>query len=56
MEVIPGGESGVPGHPFFGSQLGLWLTDRYHPYPYRPNDVVQASVLYEVFAPLNGGN
>ena len=56
MEVIPGGESGVPGHPFFGSQLGLWLTDRYHPYPYRPSDVVQASVVYEVFAPVPAGN
>ncbi len=56
MEVIPGGESGVPGSPFFGSQLGLWLTDHYHPYPYRPDDVVDASVLYEVFAPQNGGN
>jgi len=56
MEVIPGGESGVPGSPFFGSQLGLWLTDRYHPFPYRPNDVVDASVRYEVFTPQNGGS
>jgi len=54
MEVIPGGESGVPGSPFFGSQLGLWLTDRYHPYPYRPNDVVDGTAIFEVFAPLGG--
>ncbi|HEX6200803.1 MAG TPA: penicillin acylase family protein, partial [Thermoanaerobaculia bacterium] len=29
LEVIPGGESGVLGHPFYGSQLPLWLTNRY---------------------------
>jgi len=51
MEVIPGGQSGIPGHPWFGSQLSLWLTNHYHPYPYRPNDVVDASATFEVFVP-----
>jgi penicillin amidase len=32
-EVIPGGESGEPTHPWFGNQLGLWLTNEAHPVP-----------------------
>lgn len=34
-EVIPGGQSGVPGSPFQVDQLFLWLTNHYHPWPYR---------------------
>jgi penicillin amidase len=30
VQVIPGGESGNPSGPWFGNQLGLWLTDDYH--------------------------
>jgi len=30
VQVIPGGESGNPAGPWFGNQLGLWLTDDYH--------------------------
>jgi penicillin G amidase len=30
VQVIPGGESGNPSGPWFGNQLGLWLTDEYH--------------------------
>lgn len=30
VEVIPGGESGNPFGPWFGNQLGRWLTDDYH--------------------------
>ena len=30
VQIIPGGESGVPGTPFFGSMLGTWLTNEYH--------------------------
>lgn len=30
-EVIPGGESGEPTGPWFGNQLGLWLTNEAHP-------------------------
>lgn len=50
-EVIPGGESGVPGSPFQTDQLLLWLTNRYHPWPYRPADVVDAAVTVEVLTP-----
>jgi len=50
-EVIPGGESGVPGSPFQTDQLLLWLTNHYHPWPYRPADVVDAAVTDEVLTP-----
>jgi penicillin amidase len=50
-EVIPGGESGLPGSPFQADQLLLWLTNRYHPWPYRPDDVVEATRTLEVFEP-----
>lgn len=30
-EVIPGGQSGIFLHPNYASQLGLWLTNDYHP-------------------------
>jgi penicillin amidase len=30
VEIIPGGESGVPGTPFFGNLLDSWLTKNYH--------------------------
>ncbi|HEX5718307.1 MAG TPA: penicillin acylase family protein [Thermoanaerobaculia bacterium] len=50
-EVIPGGESGVPGNPFQTDQLLLWLTNRYHPWPYRPADVLDAAVTDEVLTP-----
>ncbi len=45
-EVIPGGEnSRVP------DQLPLWLTDHYHPFIYRPADVVHAAQGGEVLTP-----
>ena len=47
QEVIPGGESGVPGSPFQVDQLFLWLTNQYHPWPYRPADVAEATVREE---------
>ncbi|MEO8669720.1 MAG: penicillin acylase family protein [Tahibacter sp.] len=30
-EIIPGGQSGVLGSPYYASQLGRWLTNAYHP-------------------------
>lgn len=53
-EVIPGGQVGVVGHPHYGSQLPLWLTNAYHPFPYRPNDVVQATETFRLFLPEPG--
>ena len=50
-EVIPGGQSGIPGSPFQTDQLLLWLTNHYHPWPYRPADVVDAAESVEVLTP-----
>jgi penicillin amidase len=47
-EVIPGGTSGVPGSPFQADQLRLWLTNRYHPWLYRPGDVAGDTRSIEV--------
>jgi penicillin amidase len=33
LEVIPGGESGIPGSPNGTDQLGLWLVNAYKPLP-----------------------
>lgn len=45
-EVIPGGErAGVP------DQLPLWLTNHYHPWLYRPADVLRGTVAGEVIEP-----
>jgi len=30
LQIIPGGESGVPGSRFYADQLSLWLTNDYH--------------------------
>lgn len=50
-EVIPGGESGVLGSPFQTDQLLLWLTNHYHPWPYRPGDVEDAAESVDVLTP-----
>jgi penicillin amidase len=47
-EVIPGGTSGGPGSPFQSDQLRLWLTNRYHPWLYRPADVAGDTRSIEV--------
>jgi penicillin amidase len=45
-EVIPGGDDGrVP------NQLPLWLTDHYHPWIYRPAEVINNSTTGEVLTP-----
>jgi penicillin amidase len=43
VQVIPGGESGNPAGPWFGNQLGLWLTDDYHQATTRRGDIDVAS-------------
>jgi penicillin amidase len=50
-EVIPGGQVGIVGHPHYANQLPLWLTNAYHPFPYRPNEVVQATEVFRIFFP-----
>jgi penicillin amidase len=45
-EVIPGGDDGrVP------NQLPLWLTNHYHPWIYRPADVISNTTTGEVLTP-----
>jgi penicillin amidase len=39
VQVIPGGESGNPAGPWFGNQLGLWLTNDYHDATTRRGDI-----------------
>ena len=50
-EVIPGGQVGIVGHPHYASQLPLWLTNAYHPFPYRPDAVVEATETFRLFLP-----
>ena len=45
VQVIPGGESGNPAGPWFGNQLGLWLTDDYHEATTRRGDIDVAQRL-----------
>jgi penicillin G amidase len=39
VQVIPGGESGNPAGPWFGNQLGRWLTNDYHEATTRRGDI-----------------
>jgi penicillin amidase len=50
-EVIPGGESGEPAGPWFGNQLGLWLTNEAHPAPATPAAVARDAAGTELFVP-----
>jgi hypothetical protein len=44
--VIPGGDDGrVP------NQFPLWLTNHYHPWIYRPADVIHNTTTGEVLQP-----
>jgi len=50
-QVIPGGESGEPTDPWFGNQLGLWLTNEAHPALATSGAVAQNAAAAEVFTP-----
>ena len=51
VQVIPGGESGNPAGPWFGNQLGLWLTDDYHPITTVRGKVLADSTDRQQYAP-----
>jgi penicillin amidase len=51
VQVIPGGASGVPGTPFFASQVELWATNDYHDAPSDRGDVLRSAVSVQVFEP-----
>ena len=44
LEVIPGGESGIPGSPNGTDQLFLWLVNAYKPLPICQADVDATTV------------
>ncbi len=51
FQVIPGGQSEIPGSPFQADQLSLWLTNRYHPVLLRTGEVRAGRIFQEVFVP-----
>ena len=51
VQVIPGGASGVPGTPFFGSEVERWATNDYHDAPSDLGDVLRSAVSVQVFGP-----
>ena len=51
VQVIPGGESGNPADPWFGNQLGRWLTDDYHPVLMLPGEIARESTEKVTFRP-----
>ena len=49
--VIAGGESGEPTDPWFGNQLGLWLTNEAHPALATKRAVSENAAQTQIFAP-----
>jgi penicillin amidase len=52
FNVIPGGESGVPGTKHFGDQLPLWLANDYHPLLFTDHEVRGNAESWQDFYPL----
>ncbi|MEM1207235.1 MAG: penicillin acylase family protein, partial [Acidobacteriota bacterium] len=50
-QVIPGGQSGVPGSPYQSDQLLLWLANDYKTLTWRPPEVIGASRTFQEFFP-----
>lgn len=51
FQILPGGQSGVPGSATYASQLGRWLTNGYHPLRIRMADAAAASPTVVNFLP-----
>jgi penicillin amidase len=51
VQVIPGGESGNPSDPWFGNQLGSWLTDDYHSATTKVGEVQRDATVLQQFVP-----
>jgi len=49
LEVIPGGESGLPGDPQQVDQLFLWLVNAYKPLPVSLDDALASAVETETY-------
>jgi len=51
VQVLPGGASGVPGTPSFGSQVELWATNDYHEAAMEKGEAMRNAVSVQVLAP-----
>jgi penicillin amidase len=49
--VIPGGQNGIFLHPNYSSQLPLWLTNNYHPFPLGEDDGRDSAFMTHTFSP-----
>lgn len=52
FEVIPGGESGVPGTRHYGDQLPLWLSNEFHDLLVDLAEIVERGETWQDFIPL----
>lgn len=51
FQILPGGQSGVLGSPFYASQLGRWLTNQYRELPISASAAAAVSPTVVQFAP-----
>lgn len=51
QNIIPGGQSGLPGNPHFADQARLWLGNQTIPMRYLPDEVAAGAVSRERFVP-----
>ncbi len=51
VQVTPGGASSNPLGPWFGNQLGLWLTDDYHNATIQVGEIEGDALIREEFVP-----
>lgn len=49
--ILPGGQSGIPGDPHFDDQAELWLANETRPLRYLPAEVAEGAVSRERFVP-----
>ncbi len=51
QNIVPGGQSGLPGNPHFADQARLWLANQTIPMRYLPEEVAQGATGRERFVP-----
>lgn len=51
QNILPGGQSGIPGSPHFADQVQLWLANETLPMRYLPEEVAAGAVSRERFVP-----
>jgi penicillin amidase len=55
FQVLPGGQSGVPGARHYGDQLSLWLTNAFHPLFTTRHEILENTETWQDFYPVSGG-